>query len=63
MEFTSLFSCSGQDLATSATAKELLVDKVERGSHQGDDVGTSAVGELTRTKDKANTLFVCFWLM
>ena len=40
-----------QDLAASAVAKELNVEKVEYDMHQGDEVGTSAVRELTRSKD------------
>ena len=41
-----------QDLATSVASKELNVEKVEYDMHQGEKVGDSAVGELTRTKDK-----------
>ena len=40
----------------SAVEKELLVDKVERVVHQGDNVGASDVGELTRSLNKLNLL-------
>ena len=33
-------------------SKELNVEKVECGMHQGDKVGASVVGELSRIKDK-----------
>ena len=54
--FQNAFSCSVQDLAASAAAKESLVDKVECDMHQGDEVGTSAVGELTWFLNKVNLL-------
>ena len=53
LNFTNTFSSSAQDLTASDLSKELNVDKVECDMHQGDKVVTSAVGELTRTKDKA----------
>ena len=43
-EFHNVFSCSVQDLAATAVAKESKVDKVERGTNQGSKVGASAVG-------------------
>ena len=59
VEFTDLFSYSVQDLAASAVAKELQVDKVEYDVHQGDKVGASVGRELVRTANKVNLLIVC----
>ena len=47
-----MFSSSVQDLAASAVAKALEVDKVECDMRQGDKVGASSVGELVRTVNK-----------
>ena len=47
-----MFSSSAQNLATSAVANELIVEKVECGARQGDKVGASALEELNRSKDK-----------
>ena len=58
VEFNDTFSCSVQDLAASAVAKELKVDKVECDMHQGDKVGASAVGELIRTVSKVSLLII-----
>ena len=58
LEFQEVFSSSVQDLATSAIPKELEVDKVEPSTCQVDKVGSSAVGELTRTANKAKLLFI-----
>ena len=58
VEFHCVFSCSVQNLATSAVAKKLQVDKVECDVHQGDKVGASAVGELVRTVNKVSLLFI-----
>ena len=41
-----------QDLAASVVSNESNVKKVECDMHQGDKVGASTVGELTRSKDK-----------
>ena len=49
LKFQDMFTSSVQDLAASAVAKELEVDRVECDMHQGDEVGASAVGELVRT--------------
>ena len=46
-------------MAVSTVAKELEGDKVECDMHQGDKVGASAVGELSRTVNKENSLFIC----
>ena len=54
--FQNIFSCSVQDLAASAVAKELLVDKVECDMHQGDKVGASVFGDLTRSLNEGNLL-------
>ena len=51
-EFNEIVSSSVQDLDASEVAKELNVEKVEFDMHQVDEVGVSAVGELTRSKDK-----------
>ena len=58
LEFHDMFSCSVQDLAASSVAKESQVDKVECEMRQGDKVGASAVGELVRTLNKVNLLFI-----
>ena len=52
LNFTNKFSSSVQDLASSTTSKELYANKVECDMNQGDKLGASAVGELTRKKDK-----------
>ena len=56
--FQCVFSSYVQDLATSAVSKELKVEKLECDIHQGDEVGASAVGELTRILSKANLLIL-----
>ena len=47
-----------RDLAASVTSKELKVEQVECDMHQGDRAGASAVGELTRRKDKVKSLII-----
>ena len=47
-----MFSSSVQDLAASAVSKELNACKVECDMLQGDKVGASTVGELTRKEVK-----------
>ena len=49
--FVNIFASSVRDLAASKVAVELIVEKVECDVHQGDKVGSSAVGKLTRSKD------------
>ena len=44
LKFQDTFSSSVQDLAASAVAKTLEVDKVECDMHQGDKVGASVFG-------------------
>ena len=52
-----------KDLASIEVSKELNVEKVESDMCQGDKVGTSDVGELTRSRDTvklhAHSLFSC----
>ena len=43
LKFQDVFASSVQDLAASAVAKELKVDKAECDVRQGDKVGASAV--------------------
>ena len=57
-EFQDIFSSAVQDLAASAVANELNVDKVECDMHQGDKVGASTVGELFRTANKVKIFIV-----
>ena len=52
-----------QDLAASSVANELHVDEVECGTHQGDKVGASAVGELARTANKVSMCVTCILLV
>ena len=56
-----------QDLAESAIAKELNVEKVECDMHKGNEVGASSVGQLTRSKDKAklhtHSLCLCYVML
>ena len=59
LEFHDIFSCLVQDLAASAAAKELEADKAECDMRQGNKVGASAAGELVRTVNKVNLLFIC----
>ena len=59
LKFQEMFSFSVEDMAVSTVAKELEGDKVECDMHQGDKVGASAVGELSRTVNKENSLFIC----
>ena len=58
LEFQHTFSSSAQDLAASTVSKELKVEKVECGMHQGDKVGASTVGKLNRSKDKVKLLII-----
>ena len=58
VEFHDVFSCLVQDLAASAVAKESQVDEVECDTHQGHKVGASTVGNLARTVNKVNLLFI-----
>ena len=58
LDFTPGFSSSTQDLAASAVSKELNVENVECDTHQGDKVGASAVGELTRSNHKVKLLII-----
>ena len=53
-----MFSSSAQDLAVIVISKELNVENVEYDMHQGDIVGASSVGELTRRKDKVKLLII-----
>ena len=48
-----MFSSSAQDLSASAAEKALNVENVECYVHQGDKVGASAVGKLSRIECKA----------
>ena len=50
-----------QYLSVSVVAKELDAEKIECDIHHGNEVGTSAVGELPRIKDKVNlhAHFIC----
>ena len=63
LKIQDMFSSSVQDLAASPAVKELDVDKVECGMHQGDKVGASAFGELARTVDEVNFLFFYSWFV
>ena len=47
-----------QDLASSAMPKELNTEKVECDAHQGNKVGSSAVGESTRSKERMKLLLI-----
>ena len=58
LDFQDTFSSSDQDLATSTVSKELKVEKVGCVIRQGDKVGPSAVGELTRSLNKVNLLII-----
>ena len=58
LTFQETFSSSVQDLTESAVPKELEVDKVECGMRQGDKVGASPVGELSRTVSNVKLLFI-----
>ena len=58
LDFQDVLSSSVQDLAASAASKELKVKKVECDVHQGDKVGASTVGELTRSFNKVNLLII-----
>ena len=58
LEFHYEFSCSVQDLAASAVAKESQVDKVECDVHQENKVGSSTVVELVATVNKVKLLFI-----
>ena len=49
--FIDVFALSVQDLAAKKVSPELNVEKVECGMRQGDKVGISTGGELTRSKD------------
>ena len=62
-EFVDLFSSTVQYLDASSVANELHVDKVECGTHQGDKVRTSAVGELARTANKVSMCVTCILLV
>ena len=53
-----MFSSSEQDVAASVVLKELNTEKVEYDMHRGNKVGASAIGELTRSKEKANLLII-----
>ena len=56
LNFQNMFSYSVQDLGASNALEELLVENVECDMHQGDKVGSSTVGELTRSLNKVNLL-------
>ena len=58
LTFHEFVSSSVQDLAASFVPQELEVDKAEFGMRQGDTVGASAVGELSRTVNKVKLLFI-----
>ena len=58
LDFKDTFSSSVQDLAAITASKELKVEKVERDTHQGDEVGAGAVGELTRSFNKVKLLII-----
>ena len=53
-----MFYSSVQDVAASAVSKELKLEKVEFDVCQGDEVGTSAFGELTRSKNTTKLLII-----
>ena len=53
-----MFSSSVQDLAASALSKELNAETVECDMRQRDKLGASAVGGLTRSKDKVILLII-----
>ena len=47
-----MFSSSVLYLAASLASKELNSEKIEYDMHQGDKLGASAVGELSRRKEQ-----------
>ena len=52
-----------QDVAAGTVTNELKMEKVQCDMHQGDKVGASTFGELTKIKDKVklHTHSICFY--